>query len=164
MQQCAVQALTEDEYAIVGPPLRGPSALVPGGRTHKVKLMQTALRRLAQNLIYQQLPRTMAAKSFVISGFGQKIPATQIETKMPGDWLAIQFQKIQRQIAIVRRGLRHAVIELARAWIALDGSAFRTLPAGGFQVIKLFERRRIGFAVMLQLQRALLFQLALCPP
>ncbi len=69
--------------------------------------MQAALRRLVQNFIYQQLPRTLTAKSFVIASFGQKIPATQVETKMRGDWLAAELKKIQREIAIARCRLRH---------------------------------------------------------
>src|SRR6478609_11451103 len=120
MQQRAIQALAENKDAVVGAARRGPAAFVPGGRADEIKFAQPALRRLAENFVDQQLSRTVTAKSLVISGLGQKIPATQIEAKMSGDGLAIQFQKIQREIAIARGGLRHRVIKPARRRMALD--------------------------------------------
>jgi hypothetical protein len=83
---------------------------------------------------------------------------------MSGDGLAIEFQKIQREITIARRSLRYRVIKLARGRMAFDRCPFLTLPSGGFQRLKLFQRLRISRAVMPQLQCSLLFQLALCPP
>src|SRR6478609_3290923 len=75
MQQRAIQSLAENKDAVVGAARRGPAAFVPGGRADEIKFAQPALRRLAENFIDQQLSWTVTAKSLVISGLGQKIPA-----------------------------------------------------------------------------------------
>src|SRR5258708_2661263 len=65
---------------------------------------------------------------------------------------------------MLRRRLRHGVVELARMWITLDRGALLAFPSRTFQVVKTPERFRISGVVMFQRQRSLLFKLAARPP
>src|ERR1051326_793597 len=91
VQQAAVPVVAKDEDAIAGAPRRGPAALVPGGRTDKIKFVQAALRRLVQDFMYQKLARAVAAIRFVIAGLGQEVTAAEVEGKMASDGLAVQL-------------------------------------------------------------------------